>query len=847
MRIVVANFSPDHGPEAAFRNDLISEIRARGIDCQSVSCIGSKAYLGPTEIYLAEGMGSFWTYLAKELAPHAVIAIADSDTAEQKLPARKASVWRSILMYALNPAADMQGATLHNLRNKKEYNWDAAAVKKAVDVISRDLTAAISIRSQGISFSHSAIEKIANSRKQIARFQELFPGRKQDIKTYDEMHVSGELETLANREVIFTQFRWLKGWIDWDEKRFIKMQAVIGFRSWDMTLNLFRADVHQKTGARNPVGFEREISLEGLPTSCELELWILEKGGTRRRWLSRPFWIDKPTTRAPSTPLLTGWANRQGNVVTCFPVCMEREITSIVVFQTGRCVGAHIAGDQQATLSGPVDIDITPSSDSSEMRLHIHVGFAGHAPVYWLSLNPDTGGFSGVEDLQAGSAGLITSTPTARPNWDMSNGERTVDWFINGIAAGTSGNAPQFDLENMTGRSLVEAVESDGGYHAWNLWRHCREGLDRSKLPALIMPPEAKPPVAKPSARPRVVVIRAMAAPTDDLYVLAPLQRLVEDGLIDLHVVDDLSDERGDEERAGLLSDGCFVIISRYLSNKWLETLLQRRHAITGVYYLMDDDVSLAEQDESLSPTYRKRMMGVAHSEFQTLLHLSSRFIVTSEFLAQRFRSAKTDLLTPPYIAQCDSLTHLDDLSTICIEYHGTQVHRNDLAAVAPALIDIHDMYPTTKIRIFMGNQAPRMLKQKERIEIVDGVTWDEYKLIVAHSRAHIALAPMLHTPYNYAKSFVKIHDHARLGAVGLYSNRAPYDSIISHGQNGFLLENDPIVWRHTLQWLIENPKEIARTALAAQDLAKRLGDIRNLEKYWRSQLVASSPAGNAA
>jgi hypothetical protein len=232
-------------------------------------------------------------------------------------------------------------------------------------------------------------------------------------------------------------------------------------------------------------------------------------------------------------------------------------------------------------------------------------------------------------------------------------------------------------------------------------------------------------------------------------------------------------------------------------------------------------------------------MITVAHSEFQTLLHLSSRFIVTSQFLFERFASKKTDLLNPPYIEQSGDLAHFANLNAISIEYHGTQAHRNDLSAIAPALNHVHDAYPQVRFKIFMGDQTPLKLRGRERIEIHDSMLWDDYKAMVKVSRAHIAIAPMLHTPYNRAKSFVKIHDHARLGAVGIYSNRPPFRDVVTHGLDGFLLENDQILWRNTLTWLVKHPEELKQRALAGQALARRIGDLKNAEKYWRGILTA--------
>jgi len=188
-------------------------------------------------------------------------------------------------------------------------------------------------------------------------------------------------------------------------------------------------------------------------------------------------------------------------------------------------------------------------------------------------------------------------------------------------------------------------------------------------------------------------------------------------------------------------------------------------------------------------------------------------------------------------------MSHLDDLSEIRLEYHGTQVHRADLDAISAALVWVHDNYPNVRIRTYMGRYAPARLRNLDRVEIVPDIPWEDYKRAVAESPAHIALAPMLETPYNKAKSFVKIMDIARLGAVGLYTRRPPFEDVITHGENGMLLENDGLLWRYALCWLIENPEEIRRMALAAQDLANNLGDVERLSAYWRNLIFGEQKA----
>jgi hypothetical protein len=334
------------------------------------------------------------------------------------------------------------------------------------------------------------------------------------------------------------------------------------------------------------------------------------------------------------------------------------------------------------------------------------------------------------------------------------------------------------------------------------------------------------------------VLIRRESAPTDELYALSGLEPLAARGRIDLRIVDLAHDARAPGDRDALLCEGAAVVVSRYLTTPWLEALARHQGRLAGIFYLIDDDVTLAEGDGALPRRYAERMAAVAHGEFQALLHLASRLVVTSDFLARRFASPRTDLLTPPYIRPRDDLGHLDDTAEIRIEYHGTRLHAVDLDAVAEALARVHDRYPRTRFRTFMGRRLPGALRGLARVESLPEMPWPEYRDLVASSRAHVMLAPMLGTPYNRAKSFVKVMDAARLGAAGLYSRRAPYEDVVTHGADGLLLETRAEAWHDALCGLIEAPERIRLLARGGQALARALSEANHPAAYWERRIL---------
>lgn len=86
------------------------------------------------------------------------------------------------------------------------------------------------------------------------------------------------------------------------------------------------------------------------------------------------------------------------------------------------------------------------------------------------------------------------------------------------------------------------------------------------------------------------------------------------------------------------------------------------------------------------------------------------------------------------------------------------------------------------------------------------------------------------------ARESVKFYDFVRMGAVGNYSNCAPYSDFIEQNVNGVLLNNDPQKWIKTLAPLVNSGHK--RQALAnnvrefAYSLIKTERPGKNITRY---------------
>ncbi len=838
MRIVT--FNPQAGGDALDQaaSALAGEAARRGHETVSVE--------------IAPGGDGRWTEVharAVEQAvraadPHVVLAPVPRLRLERLRRTFKPVAWRLMSVYVVIEKDD-GGFIVRNLFTTKRRAFTVDTVEAAFNLIEVEVMALMGIRSADVLIRPETMTVLAETVRELNRLADVEPKLAGAARPASAAAVGGEVETPAINDIVAAQTMWVKGWIDWDASRHRSLDVRLNGRRGAAKVTDFRSDVHALGDAANPLNFEAELVLDPADVVLRVDLSIVDRKGLRRLWRSRRVWLDTPAAHRHRTPIVTGWGRVEGDRIFCDPRCGGRRPRRVSAYQAGVCVGAWAAETSSLAENAPIVFDAAPLEDSASL-IHIYVCFDDRPPAAWLALDPATGAPADPASTPVETRSAVESDAFAPPtpnghDLDLSR------VFVNGKPAVGAASYGSVDLGGQSGSVLVDVESRNGGTTTHHALRLCRDAYSEGRLPIIVAPPAARSAaVVSRSGPARVVLLRRAAAPTDDLYVLSAFQSLAEHGRVDFQVVDLDGDDSSLAEREALLVDGAWVIVSRYLTREWLQSIMRRRERLSGLYYVIDDDLALAEDDRRLPTRYRHRMTGTAHGEFQALLHLAHRVVVTSPWLKARYDSDKTDLLEPPYLQPPANLDHLDDTAEIRVAYHGTLVHRDDVAAIAPAIRAVHDAYEHVSFELLMGKMAPPELSGLERVRVVKEMLWDEYKEMASNTRAHIGLAPMLNTPYNAGKSFVKILDTARLGAVGLYSRRDPFRDRVTHGENGFLLDNDPEVWRRALAWLIENPSEIRRTARAAQDLAHTIGDVARVSAYWEAQMLADT-SGHAA
>jgi glycosyltransferase involved in cell wall biosynthesis len=153
----------------------------------------------------------------------------------------------------------------------------------------------------------------------------------------------------------------------------------------------------------------------------------------------------------------------------------------------------------------------------------------------------------------------------------------------------------------------------------------------------------------------------------------------------------------------------------------------------------------------------------------------------------------------------------------VCIGYMGGQSHVTDLEPIVPALIQLLEKYPA-KVRLkFWGLEPPHSLRGHPGVEYIP-VRLVDYASFAAYfptQECDIFIAPLQDNLFNRCKSPLKFLEYSALTVPGVYSRIAPYQRLVSHGENG-LLAGDLNEWVDCLSLLIEDPALRLRMGEAA-------------------------------
>ncbi|MGI9415867.1 MAG: hypothetical protein ACR2PM_19480 [Hyphomicrobiales bacterium] len=278
------------------------------------------------------------------------------------------------------------------------------------------------------------------------------------------------------------------------------------------------------------------------------------------------------------------------------------------------------------------------------------------------------------------------------------------------------------------------------------------------------------------------------------------------------------------------------ALIARYATRSDLRKLARLKPA--QVFYLIDDDIRAALEAPELPNDYRHRLGRFAVEILPAIEDMADCIVTPSPVIASAYDDRPYELLAPGCIDICEDFSHFDDVSTVRLAFLGTRSHLSDLEFLADVLVDLCARCPGLEVMTYLGRHAPAAMQRMPGIRSEAPLPWQAYKRsVLGRQRFHLAIAPMLDTPFNRARSFNKFLDHAAVGAYGLYSRHAALDAVVSAPEHGLLLGNERDHWAGELERCVLDAGALRDHAMAAAARAGQVGAPQRIRAFWSQHL----------
>jgi GT2 family glycosyltransferase/glycosyltransferase involved in cell wall biosynthesis len=261
--------------------------------------------------------------------------------------------------------------------------------------------------------------------------------------------------------------------------------------------------------------------------------------------------------------------------------------------------------------------------------------------------------------------------------------------------------------------------------------------------------------------------------------------------------------------------------------------------------YEIDDDLLSISSDHADYAQYSEAMAAA-----RLIIANADPAIVSTEALAASLRTLSRRVVVLPnalderlWAAGSDAPAQRARAGVVRGLYTGTFSHGQDLELLRDA---VEGLQLPFRLDI-VGITSEQGGSWYDRVTVPENVATSYPRFvrwIRAQRRWGFAVAPLVESSFNAAKSHLKYLDYSGLRLPGLYSDVAPYRTAVSDGRTGLLIANDAKSWREGLAVMIQDAELGRRIAkAAAEDLARNhtLAAQRELRRQFWSELLYGS------
>jgi hypothetical protein len=277
------------------------------------------------------------------------------------------------------------------------------------------------------------------------------------------------------------------------------------------------------------------------------------------------------------------------------------------------------------------------------------------------------------------------------------------------------------------------------------------------------------------------------------------------------------------------------IVAVRYATDRDLKLISKRKdRAGSTVAFLIDDDYWAMLENEKLAPDYHARLRGFLFEQYPRMQELIDVVVSPSQQILSRIPEITGYQIEPAHMCPSGDLTHFERTSKrVDIVFLGTSTHRGDFQRIVPGIARALDRNSKLHLTTLLGKHGNKDISEGSQVTHLGDKFFPFFQAWLRNQRFHIGLAPYEPNPTNDARSNLKCHQYAMVGAAGLYSPTQAFRSSVKHGDTGMLIDFSPTAWEEAIVHLAANTTSMKQIALASAANSRSLGDHDRIAASW--------------
>lgn len=276
------------------------------------------------------------------------------------------------------------------------------------------------------------------------------------------------------------------------------------------------------------------------------------------------------------------------------------------------------------------------------------------------------------------------------------------------------------------------------------------------------------------------------------------------------------------------------IIVVRRDKKAVLKRVLRQKGAY--LIYVLDDDIESAADDHTLPDDYRKRLLDMTGGLTGEILERADLILASSQQLLNRLSKSKAvERIDPYWGKRCPIGDHFDgsERSHIDLVHMGTASHQAALGFLKPVVAEVLRQRPNVVFNYFSNTPLLGSLDESRQVRRSKIVSWRRYQTDIGNQRFHLALYPILDTPFNKARSCNKITEQALTGCAGIYSDSWEHAHRVIDDHNGWLVANKADDWVKKTIELVDDPDRLRRSYQASRAIASQTLRREEQRRLW--------------